>query len=61
LQDGRQVTADEAYLRTAILRPRDTIVTGYEPLMPSYAGIADAADVEAPVAYLKSLDAGQED
>jgi cytochrome c oxidase subunit 2 len=55
LQSGRQVTADDAYLRSAILQPHDNVVAGYAPIMPSYASVADPAAVEALIAYLKSL------
>jgi cytochrome c oxidase subunit 2 len=55
LEDGRRVTADDDYIRNAILRPRDAIVAGYRPIMPSYAGIASTTDVEALLAYIKSL------
>lgn len=55
LQGGATVTADEAYLRKSILDPRADIVAGYAPIMPSYASLADASDVEALIAYVKSL------
>jgi cytochrome c oxidase subunit II len=55
LQDGRQIKADDAYLRNAIRRPREFIPAGYAPIMPSYAELADAAEMNALVAYLKSL------
>ncbi|HEY1615509.1 MAG TPA: cytochrome c oxidase subunit II [Rhizomicrobium sp.] len=55
LQDGRQVRADEAYLKKSILDPRADIVAGYAPIMPAYGQYADAGDVEAIVAYLKTL------
>jgi cytochrome c oxidase subunit 2 len=55
LQDGRQVKADDAYLRKSILDPRADIVAGYPPIMPSYGQYAAPEDMEALVAYLKSL------
>ena len=55
LKDGRRVDANDAYLRKSILDPRADIVAGYAPIMPSYGQYADAGDVEAIVAYLKSL------
>lgn len=55
LQDGRQMKADDAYLTRSILQPRADIVAGYAPIMPSYGQYADTEDVEAIVAYLKSL------
>jgi cytochrome c oxidase subunit 2 len=55
LQDGRQITADDAYLRNTILHPRDLAVAGFAPIMPSYGELADPAKVNALVAYIKSL------
>jgi cytochrome c oxidase subunit II len=55
LADGRRVTADDAYLRNAILHPRDRVVAGYAAIMPDYAGVAGPAEIEALIAYLKSL------
>jgi cytochrome c oxidase subunit 2 len=49
------VKADDAYLKKSILDPRADIVAGYAPIMPSYGQYTDATDVEAIVAYLKSL------
>jgi cytochrome c oxidase subunit 2 len=57
--DGRRVTADDTYLRNAILHPRDGIVAGYAPIMPSYSGLAGPAEVDALIAYLKSLSGRQ--
>jgi cytochrome c oxidase subunit 2 len=57
LADGRRVTADETYLRDAILDPAKNRVAGYAPAMPSYQGVASEEDTVALVAYLKSLSA----
>ncbi|MBI4913927.1 MAG: cytochrome c oxidase subunit II [Acidobacteria bacterium] len=49
----RTVTVDEAYLRDAILRPREAIVQGYPPAMPPVPmAPAELAEV---VDYLKTL------
>jgi cytochrome c oxidase subunit II len=55
LADGRRMTADDAYLKNAILHPRDVTVAGYAAIMPDYAGVAAPAEVDALIAYLKSL------
>jgi cytochrome c oxidase subunit 2 len=55
LTDGRTVTADEAYLRDAILLPRKDIVAGYQPIMPSYQGTASEEQLQKLLGYLKSL------
>jgi cytochrome c oxidase subunit 2 len=55
LQGGTKLIADDAYLKRSIVDPRADIVAGYAPIMPSYAAIADASEVDALVAYVKSL------
>lgn len=55
MTDGSTVTADEAYLRRAILAPDAQVVEGFEAEMPSYEGILNDAQVDALVAYLRSL------
>lgn len=52
LQNGRQVTADETYLRDAMVVPAKDIVAGYQPLMPSYAGQLSEEDIQALLVYL---------
>ena len=59
LADGRRVTADDAYLKNAILHPRDGTVAGYAAIMPDYTDIAGPAEVDALVAYVKSLSGQQ--
>lgn len=58
LSDGRQLKADDAYLRDSILQPKRDIVAGFEPLMPSFAGLLDDGEVQSLTAYIRSL--GQE-
>jgi len=55
LQDGRVVTADDDYLRDAILRPGRDVVAGFAPVMPSYAGQVSEQDLDALIAWLHSL------
>ena len=54
LSDGRTVVADDAYIRDSILQPKRDIVAGYEPIMPSYAGILDDGEVQSLVAYIRA-------
>lgn len=56
LADGRTVTADEAYLRDSILLPAKDIVAGYQPLMPSFAGLIGEDELMRLIAYVRSLD-----
>jgi cytochrome c oxidase subunit 2 len=53
LQDGRELTADEAYVRDAILVPRKDVVAGYEPIMPSFAGQIGEEDLLAIIEYIR--------
>jgi cytochrome c oxidase subunit 2 len=55
---GGAVVADETYLRTSILNPQDQIVAGYEPVMPSFQGRLSDREVDAIIAYLKTLGGG---
>jgi cytochrome c oxidase subunit 2 len=60
LSDGRTVTADEAYLRDSMLMPRRDVVAGFEPIMPSYAGILTDGEIISLTAYIRSLSGKEE-
>ena len=55
LENGQTVTADENYLRESILEPQNSIVAGYQPVMPTFQGILNDRQVDGLVAYIKSL------
>ena len=55
LEDGRQVTADENYIRESILLPAAKIVAGFQPVMPSYQNVFSEDQIIALVEYIKSL------
>ena len=55
LQDGRIVTADEAYIRDSILLPAKDIVAGYTNDMPSFQGHLSEDDLVKLIAYIRSL------
>jgi cytochrome c oxidase subunit II len=55
LADGRTVTADENYIRECILSPGDKRVKGFQPIMPTFQGLVTDEQVNALVAYVKSL------
>jgi cytochrome c oxidase subunit 2 len=61
LADGRTVTADEAYLRDSMLLPRRDVAAGFEPIMPSYAGILTDGEIISLTAYIRSLSGKEED
>ncbi len=55
LTDGGRIMADENYLRRSILEPQAQIVTGFQPVMPTYQGILSDREIDALIAYIKSL------
>ena len=56
LSNGQQVTADDAYLREAILNPSQHTTQGYAPIMPTYQGQISEEGVIDLVEYIKNLD-----
>jgi cytochrome c oxidase subunit 2 len=57
LQGGQETVADDTYLRESILLPAARIVSGYQPVMPTFQGQLGEEDVAAIIAYIKSLPA----
>ncbi len=55
LEDGRIVTADENYVRESILDPGAKVVKGFKPVMPTFQGLVSEEQLNALVAYVKSL------
>lgn len=60
MQGGGFKTADEEYLHDSIMLPEKDVVAGYEPVMPSYQGVASEDEVIALIAYLKQPGGGAE-
>lgn len=52
---GGMETADDAYLREAILKPYAKLTSGYGPTMPEYDGQISEEDVINLIAYIRSL------
>jgi len=55
LEDGRTLTADENYIRESIVDPGAKIVKGFKPVMPTFQGQISDDQLNALVAYVKSL------
>jgi cytochrome c oxidase subunit II len=55
LEDGRTVIADENYIRESILNPSAKIVSGFKPIMPVFQGLVSEEQLNALIAYIKSL------
>lgn len=55
--DRTKAIADENYLRESIELPNAKITAGYGPVMPTYKGMVTELEMNALVAYMKSLGA----
>jgi len=55
LEDGSTVMADENYIRESILDPGAKVVNGFKPVMPTFQGLVSEEQLNALVAYVKSL------
>ncbi len=55
LANGERVEADENYLRESITNPAGKVVQGYQPVMPVFKGLLNQAQLDALIAYVKSL------
>jgi cytochrome c oxidase subunit II len=53
--DGSSTTVNETYLKESILTPQKKIVTGYQPVMPSYQGLLEDIEINAIIEYIKEL------
>jgi cytochrome c oxidase subunit 2 len=55
LADGGKVTADEAYIRESIARPKAKVVKGFPDVMPDFGGKITEEDLSAIIVYIKTL------
>jgi cytochrome c oxidase subunit 2 len=55
LSDGTLTTANDQYLRDSILLPNKQISAGYQAIMPTFQGQISEEELNAIIAYLKSL------
>lgn len=55
LKDDRTVVADDNYIRESILNPNAKIVSGFEPIMPTFQGAVKEDDLVQLIAYIKSM------
>ena len=53
--DGSSARMDENYMRESILNPQSKIVKGYAPVMPTFQGLLTDREIDALIAYIKSL------
>lgn len=52
---GSSAAMDESYIRESILNPTAKVVDGFEPVMPTFQGRFNEDELEAIIAYIKSL------
>jgi cytochrome c oxidase subunit 2 len=57
LANGTGVTADEGYIRESILTPQMKLVSGFQPVMPTFQGLVNEEGVMSLIEYIKSLPA----
>lgn len=55
LQDGGEIVADEAYLTESMMDPLAHVHAGFTPVMPSYKGMLEPAEVAALLELIESL------
>lgn len=54
LEDGSTVTADEEYIRTAILEPNAQVSEGFQPIMPAF-DLSDE-EIDQIIAFMQTLE-----
>jgi len=59
LQGGGTVKADEVYIRESVLNPRAKVVAGFEPIMPTFQGLASEEQLLQLIAYIRSIGPSQ--
>ncbi len=55
LLDGSKVLADENYIRESIENPTAKVVKGFSPIMPTFKGLVSETELNAVIAYIKTL------
>jgi cytochrome c oxidase subunit 2 len=55
LQSGESVVMDEAYIRESILTPSVKVVSGFQPIMPTFQGLVSEDGLLELIEYVKSL------
>ncbi|RYZ68008.1 MAG: c-type cytochrome, partial [Proteobacteria bacterium] len=55
MSDGTQIKVDENYVRESILEPQAHLVQGFGPVMPTFKGILNDKEIDALIAYIKSV------
>lgn len=59
--DGKTAEADDVYIRESIIKPNAKTKAGYSPMMPTYQGQLSEEQIFQIIAYIKSLEAKEEE
>ena len=46
---------DDAYIRESMLHPQAKVVSGFQPIMPTFQGLVTEEQLLQLIAYIKSL------
>jgi cytochrome c oxidase subunit 2 len=55
LATGESYKADEEYIRESVMNPMAKVVEGYAPAMPAFAGQINDKQMDALIAYIKTI------
>jgi cytochrome c oxidase subunit II len=55
LTDNRVIIADENYIRESILNPNAKVVSGFQPIMPTFQGVVSEEGMVQITEYIKHL------
>ena len=55
LSDNRVVIADDNYIRESILNPNAKVVSGFQPIMPTFQGVVSEEGLIQITEYIKHL------
>ncbi len=55
MADGSKVLMDDNYIRESILNPNAKVHAGFRPVMPSFQGQLKEPEIDALIAFIKSL------
>jgi cytochrome c oxidase subunit II len=55
LQGGGTAVVDEAYVRESIVNPGAKVVSGFQPIMPTFQGLVTEEQLLQLIAYVRSL------
>jgi cytochrome c oxidase subunit 2 len=53
LSDGRTVVVDEAYIRESIVNPTAKVVSGFQPIMPTFRGQLSEEEIIQLIRYIQ--------